>query len=145
MWAKPAPQWEEGDGAGQMWRDLREGDPTPHLTFISSQITWVWLSLGFAQRGARKSSTTTLTCIVGMSLGFWRGPRASSQLRQVLPYMMSDMRTDGAKHALPSARPDGHKETYLRIGSGAVRAGRFTRFVQKKWRLRVLRNRNLHF
>ncbi|KAM7365804.1 hypothetical protein PAMP_016709 [Pampus punctatissimus] len=26
--------------------------------------------------------------------GFWRGPRASSRLRQVLPYMMSDMRTD---------------------------------------------------
>lgn len=33
--------------------------------------------------------------------GFWRGPRASSRLRQALPYMMSDMRTDG----LPSARP----------------------------------------
>lgn len=27
--------------------------------------------------------------------GFWRGPRVSSRLRQVLPYMMSDMRTDG--------------------------------------------------
>lgn len=131
MWAKPAPQWEEADGAGQMWRDLREGDPTLHLTFISSQITWVWLSLGFAQRGAPQVLDDNADMHCWRVTGFWRGPRASSQLRQVLPYMMSDMRTDGAKHALPSARPDGHKETYLRIGSGAVRAGRFTRFVQK--------------
>lgn len=55
------------------WSDVTappRGDPTLQLTFISSQITWVWLSPSFAQRGTRESSMTTLTCIIGMSLGF---------------------------------------------------------------------------
>lgn len=37
------------------WSDVTappRGDPTLQLTFISSQISWVWLSLSFAQRGA---------------------------------------------------------------------------------------------
>lgn len=68
MWTKPTQRRDWSDVTGPP-----RGDPTLHLTFISSQITWVWLSLGFAQRGARESSTTTLTCIVGVSLGFGEG------------------------------------------------------------------------
>lgn len=42
--------------------------------------------------------------------------------------MMSDMRTDGLRS---KTRSQLHKETYLRIGSGAVGAGCSTSFVQQ--------------
>lgn len=43
--------------------------------------------------------------------------------------MMSDVRRVRAKHALPSEGPGGHKDTYLRIGSGAVGAGCLVEFT----------------
>ncbi len=138
------------EGTGQWdWSDVTgppRGDPTLHLTFISSQITWVWLSLGFAQRGARESSTATLTCIVGVSLGFGEG-----HVRPVVWDKCShtwcqtwERSVSGAKHT-PICRPD--KETYLTIGSGAVRGGCFTLcFVHKMTSLRSPKpGRNLHF
>lgn len=90
MWTKPTQRRDWSDVTGPP-----RGDPTLHLTFISSQITWVWLSLGFAQRGALRVLDDNADMHCWRVTGFWRGPRASSRLRQVLPYTMSDMRTDG--------------------------------------------------
>lgn len=60
--------------------------------------------------------------------GFWRGPRAPSQPRQVFPYMMSDMSVGQERSPVRKA-PAGTKS--LRIGSGADQADRLTSFVQK--------------
>lgn len=60
--------------------------------------------------------------------GFWRGPRAPSQLRQVFPYMMSDMSMGQERSPIRKA-PMGTKS--LRIVSGVDEADCLTSFVQK--------------
>lgn len=61
--------------------------------------------------------------------GFWRGPRASSRLRQVPPYMMWGLRTDEAKRA-PSCR-DWRLQRDLSENQGPLEA------LWTGWRLRV--------
>lgn len=72
--------------------------------------------------------------------GFWRGPRASSRLRQVLPYMMSDMRTDGLRSKTHSHLQGlmGTKRLIWESAQGPLEPAAL-RALYKEWRLRVLR------
>lgn len=62
-----------GDGTGQMWRDLREG--TPLCTWHSSPLRSLECDFPSALPSVEpaRASTTTVTCIVGVSLGFGEG------------------------------------------------------------------------
>lgn len=108
------------------WSHVRAsawGGPTQPLTFISSQITWVWLSLGTAQRGAHKSSTTALTCIVGVSPAFGEGHVHPASRDKCSHTWCQTWQGTEQKHSAVCRAP--------RTGSGVVQAQRLVAFVQK--------------
>ncbi len=148
MWTKPTTtQWEQGDGTGQMWRDLREG--TPLCTWHSSPLRSLECDFPSALPSVEPASPrrqrwhALLAC-------HWVLERATCVQSAETSAPIHDVRHENGRspeqNTLPSARLDGHKETYLRIGSGTVGAGCFTRFVQRMTSsCSPKANRNLHF
>lgn len=72
--------------------------------------------------------------------GFWRGPRASIRLRQVLPYMMSDMRTQSLQSKTHSHLRGlmGTKRLIWESAQGPLVPAALGALC-REWRLRVLR------
>lgn len=62
-----------------------------HLLSDHLTVTFPWICPVWSPRVPDNDADMHCWCVTG----FWRGPRASSRLRQVVPYMMSNVWMDG--------------------------------------------------
>lgn len=135
MRTKPALQWKQANGTGQMWRDLREG--TPLYTWHSSPLRSLECDFPLALPSVEPASPrrrrwhALLAC-------HWVLERATCVQSAETSAPIHDVRHENGRsteqNMLPSARLD--KETYPTIGSGTVRAAFTQLFVQKRTTLR---------
>lgn len=123
VWTKP--QWEEANETGQMWRLHHEGTRcTNDILLFSDHLSVTLPSV------EPESSITTLTGIIGVSLGFGEA-HVHPLGRDKCSHTWCQTPQSPEQHTLPSAGLDGHKGTDVEIGSGATGVSCFGCFVQR--------------